>query len=246
MLGLWKKGPPETRLLEGWKNQVKKYAEPELSPASFKLGLAGLEGKRSAYQTVSVTPQVMLMAGQLSHKEGSLTVNGDIEGVICPMVVDTGANVTVVRPDVLSEQTLSRLQVTNNVLKTATGETAEVRGKLRLGVKIGGTQVSHEVLVANISDTFILGIDFLVANGCTFDAGAGSLPIGAEDVPLHKPSPGEKARCYRVTAVGDTLILPHSEAIVAAKIVDNALREPWGTIGPSMTAMLPPDGWVRH
>ena len=85
------------------------------------------------------------MTGQLSHKEGSLTVNGDIEGVICPMVVDTGANVTVVRPDVLSEQTLSRLQATNNVLKTATGETAEVRGKLRLGVRIGGTQVSHEV-----------------------------------------------------------------------------------------------------
>ena len=62
------------------------------------------------------------MTGQLSHKEGSLTVNGDIEGVICPMIVDTGTNVTVVRSDVLSKQTLSRLQVTTSVLKTATGE----------------------------------------------------------------------------------------------------------------------------
>ena len=56
--------------------------------------------------------------------------------------------------------------------------------------------------------------------------------------------PSEQARCYRETAVEDTLILPHSEAIVAAKIMDNALCEPWGTIGPFMTAMLPPDVMV--
>ena len=37
MLGMWKKGPPETRLLEGWKKQVKRYAEPEPLPTSLKL-----------------------------------------------------------------------------------------------------------------------------------------------------------------------------------------------------------------
>ena len=52
----------------------------------------------------------MIMTGQLSYKGDSLTVNGNIDGVICPMVVDTGAYVTVVRPDVLSKSTLSRLQ----------------------------------------------------------------------------------------------------------------------------------------
>lgn len=44
-----------------------------------------------------------------------------------------------------------------------------------------------------------------------------------------------------MTAVVDTLILPHSHAIVAAKIMDNAPCETWGTIGPSVTAVLPPD-----
>lgn len=44
-----------------------------------------------------------------------------------------------------------------------------------------------------------------------------------------------------MAAVEDTLILPHSEAIVAAKIMDNPLCEPWGTVGPSLSAMLPPD-----
>ena len=38
-----------------------------------------------------------------------------------------------------------------------------------------------------ITDRFILGLDFLMAHGCTVDAGAGSLRIGAEEVPLRKP-----------------------------------------------------------
>ena len=114
-------------------------------------------------------------------------------------------------------------------------------GKLRVWFRIGGTQVSHEVLVANISDRCILGLDFLMAHGCTVDAGAGSGRVGAEEVSLHKPLFSEEPRCYRVTAVVDTLILPHSYTIVAAKILDNVLCETWETIGPSLTAVLPPD-----
>ena len=90
------------------------------------------------------------------------------------------------------------------MLTTATGETAEVCGKLRLWVRIGGKHVSHdlhEVMVANISDKFIPGLDFLMAHVWNVDAGAGSLRIGAEEVHLHKSSSSELARCYQVTAV---------------------------------------------
>ena len=62
----------------------------------------------------------MIMTGQLSHKGDSLTVNGNIDGVICPMDVDTGVNVTVVS-DVLSKSTLSRLQGTMSLLKMLQG-----------------------------------------------------------------------------------------------------------------------------
>ena len=133
------------------------------------------------------------------------------------MVVDTGANVTVVRPDVLSKSTLSRLQGTMSLLKTTTGDTANVAGKLWLRIKIGGTEVSHETLVADISDKFTLGLDFLMAHDCTVDSGAGSLRIGAEEDPLHKPSARQLARCYRLTAVEDTLISPYSETLMAAR-----------------------------
>lgn len=47
-----------------------------------------------------------------------------------------------------------------------------------------------------------------------------------------------------MTAAEDTLILLHREAIEAASIMDKPLCEPWGTIGPSITVMFPPDVMV--
>ena len=88
---------------------------------------------------------------------------------------------------------------------------------------MGGTEVSHETLVADISDKFILGLDFLMAHGYTVDAGAGSLRIGAEEVPLHKPSARQLARCYRLTPVEDTLISPYSETLVVPRLMDDPL-----------------------
>ena len=77
-----------------------------------------------------------------------------------------------------------------------------------------------------------------MAHSCTVDAGARSLGIGLEEVPLHKPSARQLARCYRLTAVEDTLIYPYNETLVAARIMDDPLGEPWGTVGPSFTARL--------
>ena len=130
-------------------------------------------------------------------------------------------------------------------LPTATGETATVYGKLQLKVKIGGAEVSHVALVSDISDKFILGLDFLMAHSCSVDTRLGSLRIGAEEVPLHKPLAFQVARCHRVVAMEDTVISPYSEILVPAKIVHEPYGEPWGTVRPSPTTTLPPGVMVR-
>ena len=140
----------------------------------------------------------------------------------------------------LTKQLRNSVQATTSVLKTATGETATVHGKLQLKVKIGGAEVSHVALVDDISDKFILGLDFLMAHGCSVDAGVGSLRIGVEEVPLHKPLAFQVARCRQVVALEDTVISPYSEILVPAKIVGEPYGEPWGTVGPSPATTLPP------
>ena len=155
------------------------------------------------------------------------------------MVFDTGANITIVRPDVLTKRLLNSVQATTSVLKTATGETARVHGKLQLKVKIGGAGVSHVALVANISDKFIHGLDFLMAHGCS-DTGVRSLRIGAEEVPLHKPLAFQVAGCHQVVAIEDTVIPPYSEILLPTKIIGEPCGEPWGTVGPSPTTTFLP------
>ena len=184
-----------------------------------KLIQAGLDGVRSANHSDNLTPQVVLMTGTLTHKGESLTVMGHFEGVPCPMVVDTGANITIVRPDVLTKQLRNSVQAMTSVLKTATGESATVHGKLQLKVKIGGAEVSHVALVADISDKFILGLDLRMAHGCSVDTGVDSLRIGVEEVPLHKPLAFQVARCRQVVALEDNVISSYSEILVPAKIV---------------------------
>ncbi len=106
---------------------------------------AGLDGVRPANHPDNLTPQVMIMRETLTHKEKNLTVIGHIEGVPCPMVVDTGANITIVRPDVLTKTLLNSVQATTSVLKTATGEAATVHGKEPKLFLIGSThsKTSH-------------------------------------------------------------------------------------------------------
>ena len=146
------------------------------------------------------------------------------------MIVDTGTN---------------SVQATTSVLKTATGETATVHGNLPLKVKIGGAEVSHVTLVANISDKFILGLDFLMAHSCSVDTRVGSLCIGAAEVPLHKPLAFQEACCHQVVAMQDTVISPYSDILVPAKIIGEPYGEPWGTEGPSPTTTLPPSVMVE-
>ena len=94
---------------------------------TFRLRQAGFEGKRPAHQPNNTTPHVMIR--KLLHKKGSLTVSGDIKGVMCPMFVDTGANVMVVQPDVLSKRTLLDYKSPQAYLKLQQGETANACGK---------------------------------------------------------------------------------------------------------------------
>ena len=58
-------------------------------------------------------------------------------------------------------------------LQTATGESAVIKGKKTVHIRIGNGQFKHEVLVANIMDEVIVGMDFMKITGLcwTFNKG---------------------------------------------------------------------------
>ena len=79
------------------------------------------------------------------------------------MIVDTGSNITVVRPDVLrrvAKDVVLDVHTVDSCLKTVTGETTAVRSRGRVNLHVGNFQTVHDVWVAEIKNECILGLDF--------------------------------------------------------------------------------------
>ncbi|GBM61112.1 hypothetical protein AVEN_209835-1 [Araneus ventricosus] len=112
-------------------------------------------------------------------------LEGSICGIQCLMLVDTCANVTLLRTD-LAQKLKEKLIYTdpNISLKTATGEKTEIRGKIDASIE-GGSRKFHLIIyVADITDSCILGLDFLQKFNFTVDLENNEIRTGGEKIPL--------------------------------------------------------------
>ena len=114
-------------------------------------------------------------------------MDAKVEGRWCKLVVDTGSNITIVRPDVI-EASSARILPTKTVLRTVTGETAPVKGRGHLRIALGNCKTKHDVWVADIVEEGIIGLDYLMANNCQVDLGGKLLYVGNDEVPLFSES----------------------------------------------------------
>ncbi len=84
--------------------------------------------------------------------------------------------------------------------------------------------------MADISESCILGLDFLQQQRCQPNITNGILSMGNVQVPLLHPLTDDlDMLCYRVIALEDINIQPHTEAVVPAKVVvDYTGKSGWG------------------
>ena len=141
-----------------------------------------------------------------------MTITSDVDGRKCVITLDTRAARTIVRPDIVS----GPIESANGLkLHTATGESAAIKGK-KVKIRIGKTHYYHEVLVADIVDEVILGMDFMRANDFMVDVGRGVLYHDNIELPL-QPN-GTETSTKRV-------ILEHRE-----RLPSNSETIVWGTL----------------
>ena len=122
----------------------------------------------------------ILKTGMMRGFTDSLVISGNIEGASCDMVIDTGSNITIVRPVVLqrvSKDADIDVHPVNCLLRTVTGETTPVRYRGKLTLQLGNFKAVYDVLVANIENECILGHDFLISNDCVVDSSVASVTI---------------------------------------------------------------------
>ncbi|GBN95127.1 hypothetical protein AVEN_247752-1 [Araneus ventricosus] len=129
------------------------------------------------------------------------------------MLVDTGANVTLLRTD-LAQKLKEQLIYTGHIsLKTATGEKTEVRGKLDASIECGSRKFHHRIYVADVTDPCILGLDFLKKFNFTVDLEKNEIRTGGEEILLFSASVQHLKSCS-VLAKKRTIIPARSECLI--------------------------------
>ncbi|CAG5023448.1 unnamed protein product [Parnassius apollo] len=124
----------------------------------------------------------------------------------CKLTIDTGAFVN----SQLISQFLGDSSYNQELIRlvTATGQRIPVRGEKEMELKLGNVTYLHNVIVADIMDDCILGLDFMRNNCCEIDVKKGVFKCGQEELFMEGALPGN------VHSIKKIVLPPRSETIV--------------------------------
>lgn len=140
-----------------------------------------------------------------------------IENLPVTFLIDTGSNVTILSKSMveqLSSELCQSLQPTSIKMLTVTGEVTPFLGKAEIDLKIGLQTIRHNVLVADIENDGILGMDFLTAHRCDLILSEQYMKINGEKVRCFANSRNAQPRCCRVAVLDHVEIPPETEMVV--------------------------------
>ncbi|GFT63340.1 retrovirus-related Pol polyprotein from transposon 412 [Trichonephila clavipes] len=155
---------------------------------------------------------------------------GHVNELPCNIIIDTGANVSIIRND-LAQKLKEKLIWTppRVVLQTVTGEKIDIHGKLKVKIKFGDTTYQHAVYVADIADPFILGLDFLKEHGFTLDFNKKELRSIHEEVTIFKIE--HRTESIRQVTANENITIPPRTEIMVPGYIGNDVSFNSGLIG---------------
>ena len=136
------------------------------------------------------------------------------------MLVDSGASVSILRKDIFDKISPSSRPLIEPIrmnLLTATGEASQFIGKIKVEIKLGNHVFEHEILLAEIKDAAILGMDFLSKHGIDVLFSKGCIKVKGDTIPCftHKSD----TNCCRISVSETVEIPPESEMIIKGQTI---------------------------
>ncbi|GBL79548.1 hypothetical protein AVEN_18130-1 [Araneus ventricosus] len=135
--------------------------------------------------SLNKSPEEGLKDSALLGGENGLYLEGSICGIPCLMLGDTGTNVTLLRADLTRKLTERLIYTASNIsFKTATGEKAEIYGKLNAAIDCGSRKFQRRVYISDITDPCILDLNFLQKFRFTVDLEKNEIRTGGVKISL--------------------------------------------------------------
>ncbi len=141
-----------------------------------------------------------------------LFVSGAVEGKSMPLLVDTGSGMTIVREDVLQDARTNDaspkiLKEVGHPVLAANGEELDVAGQAVLTITLGKFTVDHPVLVVrDLTQSCLLGADFLQKYHCIIDLQEKTLTVGGSLVRFLSVNSFTKGVCH--VTCPETIVIP--------------------------------------
>jgi hypothetical protein len=149
----------------------------------------------------------------------SLVTQGWVGDKPYQVTVDTGAYVTIARPDIAAGWP-ERQPNPHFMLQTISGGSLPILKEVLLTLTLGRRPLLMWVFAANITDELILGLDILRAYDASVDIGRQTLRLAGEEVSLW--SPGAEPRPSSLVVAKDH-VMARMESPLG---VENGLVEP--------------------
>ncbi|KAJ8037468.1 hypothetical protein HOLleu_18285 [Holothuria leucospilota] len=152
-----------------------------------------------------------------------------------PGLVDTGANITLIRTEsffAIPDEERPVLEPVTCDLMLANGKTIPIAGTTYLVLKVASKKLKHKIWIADIEPELILGYDFLEKFHCILDICNSIILVNGERVESQLHS-GQKLGQSRVTTRKTVVIPPCSEMLMVGQLTHQPESRKCGLIQPN-------------
>lgn len=149
-------------------------------------------------------------------EERTLYIPVVVSGITSLAVVDTAAQASVINRS-LFEQIVPRPKLIDELTLKGIGESSEIPARLaeRVTICTGKTTVEWNMLVADITDNIILGLDFLEHQKVIINLSDCSINMKGEKINSRLLSnDDELVKIYRIRAAKRSVVPPHSDKVL--------------------------------
>ncbi|XP_047471470.1 uncharacterized protein LOC125026912 [Penaeus chinensis] len=154
---------------------------------------------------------------------------GSVDGKPCHLTVDTGAEKTLVRPNMLA---ITRLPDAPQRLCGVTGHCVQLKGPVEARIGVGSTVQRLPVYVADMDEPCLLGLDYLTQSKACVNLGRKLVRVHGEDVPL-LPEVG----CAEVVTAERLHLAPRTESRIRCRL-SRVMRGVEGLVEPIQNLQL--------
>ena len=119
-----------------------------------------------------------------TRQDAGLLLQASFKGLALRCLVDTGATLSLMSQRVWNNHSSDKLDPYDGTVMSASGTPLDVQGKANIRLEIHGMKCDVHVVVADIENDMVVGLDFMQQNNCKIDVASETMTVQGKECRL--------------------------------------------------------------